>query len=83
MGKDNWACLREVCDYAKTQGVKIWCWVNSNEVPDAARRTNLLDRAVAAGAVGVKIDFQPEANVRWVNWYEETLRDAAARKSDD
>ena len=32
------------------------------------------------GAVGVKIDFQPEANVRWVNWYEETLRDAAARK---
>jgi alpha-glucosidase len=78
-GKDGWACLREVCDYAKTQGVKVWCWVNSIEVPDAARRTNFLDRAVAAGVVGVKIDFQPEANVRWVNWYEETLRDAAAR----
>ena len=78
-GKDGWACLREVCDYAKTQGVKVWCWVNSNEVPDAARRTNFLDRAAAAGVVGVKIDFQPEANVRWVNWYEETLRDAAAR----
>lgn len=78
-GKDGWACLREVCDYAKTQGVKVWCWVNSNEVPDAARRTNFLDRAVAAGVVGVKIDFQPEANVRWVNWYDETLRDAAAR----
>ena len=30
--------------------------------------------------VGVKIDFEPEANVRWVNWYDETLRDAAARK---
>ena len=78
-GKDNWACLREVCDYAKTQGVKIWLWVNSNEVPNAARRTNLLDHAVAVGAVGVKIDFQPEANVRWVNWYEETLKDAADR----
>ncbi|MGA2855039.1 MAG: glycoside hydrolase family 97 catalytic domain-containing protein [Verrucomicrobiota bacterium] len=78
-GKDNWDCLREVCDYAKTQGVKIWLWVNSNEVPNAARRTNILDHAVAAGAVGVKIDFQPEANVRWVNWYDETLRDAAAR----
>ena len=74
-GKDNWACVREVCDYAKTQGVKIWIWVNSNEVPDAARRTNLLDHAVAVGAVGVKIDFEPEANVRWVNWYDETLRD--------
>jgi alpha-glucosidase len=78
-GKDNWACLRDVCDYAKTQGVKIWIWVNSNEVPNAARRTNLLDHAVALGAVGVKIDFEPEANVRWVNWYDETLRDAAAR----
>jgi alpha-glucosidase len=79
-GKDNWACLREVCDYAKSRGVKIWIWVNSNEVPNAARRTNLLDHAVALGVVGVKIDFEPEANVRWVNWYDETLRDAAARK---
>ena len=79
-GKDNWACLREVCDYAKTQGVKIWLWVNSNEVPNTARRTNVLDHAVAVGAVGVKIDFEPEANVRWVNWYDESLRDAAARK---
>ncbi len=78
-GRNGWDCLREVCDYAKTQGVKVWCWVNSNEVPDAARRTNFLDHALAAGVVGVKIDFQPEANVRWVNWYEETLRDAAAR----
>jgi len=79
-GKDNWACLREVCDYAKSKGVKIWCWVDSKEVPTAVRRTNFLDHAVAAGVAGVKIDFQPEANVRWVNWYDETLRDAAARK---
>ena len=58
-GKDNWACLQEVCDYAKTQGVKIWLWVNSNEVPNAARRTNFFDHAVAVGVVGVKIDFEP------------------------
>jgi alpha-glucosidase len=79
-GKDAWACLQEVCDYAKTRGVKVWLWVNSNEIPNSARRTNLFDRAVAVGAVGVKIDFVPEANVRWVNWYDETLRDAAGRK---
>jgi alpha-glucosidase len=78
-GKDNWACLKEVCDYAKTQGVKIWLWVNSNEVPNAQRRTNLLDHAVVVGAAGVKIDFEPEADVRWANWYDETLRDAAER----
>jgi alpha-glucosidase len=79
-GKDNWACLSEVCDYAKSRGVKIWIWLNSNEVPDAARRSNMLDHAASLGAAGVKIDFVPEANVRWVNWYEDTLRYAAARK---
>ncbi len=78
--KDKWACLKEVCDYAKTRGVKIWIWLHCNEVSNPATRTNLLDHAVALGVVGVKIDFQPEANVRWVNWYDETLRDAAARK---
>jgi alpha-glucosidase len=79
-GKDKWACLREVCDYARTSGVKIWIWVHCNDVSNPATRTNFLDRAVALGVVGVKIDFQPEASVRWVNWYDETLRDAAARK---
>jgi alpha-glucosidase len=79
-GRDKWACLREVCDYAKTNGVKIWCWVDSKDVPTATSRSNFLNRAVAAGVVGVKIDFEPEANVRWVNWYDETLRDAAARR---
>ncbi|HWC60839.1 MAG TPA: glycoside hydrolase family 97 catalytic domain-containing protein [Verrucomicrobiae bacterium] len=79
-GRDNWGCLSEVCDYAKTQGVKIWVWVHCNEVANAVARTNFLDRLVALGIVGVKIDFQPEASERWVNWYDETLRDAAARK---
>ena len=79
-GKDNWACLREVCDYAKTQGVKIWALGQQQRSSEPTRRTNFLDRAVAAGVVGVKIDFEPQANVRWVNWYDESLRDAAARK---
>jgi alpha-glucosidase len=79
-GKDNWHCLREVCDYAKTQGVKIWAWANSSEVSKTAMLTNFLDHAVAAGVVGVKIDFEPQADVRWANWYDEVLRDATARK---
>ncbi len=28
----------------------------------------------------MKIDFEPQADVRWANWYDEALRDAAARK---
>ncbi len=78
--RDAWACLREVCDYAKTNGVKIWAWVNSSDVSNPTTRSNFLDRAAAAGVAGVKIDFEPEANVRWVNWYDESLRDATARK---
>jgi len=50
-GKDEWACLREVCDYAKTKNVKIWCWIHSNELPTAERRKDFMDRAVAAGVV--------------------------------
>lgn len=79
-GKDPWACMREVCDYAKTNGVKIWAWVHCRDVTSPAARAAYFDRAVEAGVVGVKIDFMPEASVQWVNWYDETLRDAAARK---
>jgi alpha-glucosidase len=77
---NNWASLKEVCDYAKTRGVKIWAWVNSSDVSSSVALTNFLDHAVQAGVVGVKIDFEPQANVRWVNWYDEALRDAADRK---
>jgi len=79
-GRDNWGCLSEVCDYAKTRGVKIWVWVHCHDVATPETRAKFLDRLVALGIVGVKIDFQPEASERWVNWYDETLRDAAARK---
>ncbi|HEX7654458.1 MAG TPA: glycoside hydrolase family 97 catalytic domain-containing protein, partial [Verrucomicrobiae bacterium] len=34
-------------------------------------------RAKAMGIVGLKIDFPHAANVAWVNWYEDTLVDAA------
>jgi alpha-glucosidase len=78
--KRKWDCLHDVCDYAKTRGVKIWAWANSSDVPTVARLTNFLDQAVVAGVVGVKIDFEPEANMRWVNWYDDTLREAATRK---
>jgi alpha-glucosidase len=78
--RNKWECLREVCDYAKTQGVKIWAWVNSSEVSTPPALTNFLDHALAAGVTGVKIDFEPETTVRWANWYDEALRDADARK---
>jgi alpha-glucosidase len=77
---DAWAALKSVCDYAKTQNVKVWLWVDSKEVQQPAARKAYFQRAVETGIVGVKVDF-PQPTNRWgSNWYQDTARDAAAAK---
>lgn len=76
--KDAWANLKDIIDYAKSQGVEIFAWVNSNEVFTPAQRREYFAKAKAAGVVGLKIDFPNPANVEWVNWYVDTSRDIAA-----
>jgi alpha-glucosidase len=73
---DQWECLKRVIDKAKTKGIKIWIWVNSNEVPTAATRLAYFKRLHDIGVSGVKIDFMPPASTQWINWYDETLKDA-------
>lgn len=75
--KDNWACLKEVVEYAKTQNVAIWAWVNSKELGDDRARADYYARAKQAGVVGLKIDFMKPANTEWVRWYEQTISQAA------
>lgn len=77
---DNWASLKSVCDYARSQGVKVWLWVHSNEVKYPADRHAYFKRAAECGIVGVKIDFPPPTNRWWSTWYHDTTRDAAAHK---
>lgn len=77
-GKDQWACMKDVVDYARTQGVKIWAWVHTKEVTKPADRLAYFKHAKAIGLVGLKIDFMGPPNAEWVKWYDETLRDAAA-----
>lgn len=79
-GKDNWTCLKEVVDYATSQNVKIFAWVNSNEVFTKAQRDEYFAKAIKAGLVGLKIDFMKPADPLWANWYNETLADAAKFK---
>ncbi len=78
--RDQWECLKSVCDEAKAQGVGVWMWVHSKEVQDPAARAAYLDRCAATGVVGVKIDFMPATNRWWSTWYEDAARDAADRK---
>jgi alpha-glucosidase len=78
-GGDNaWKAMEETVAYAKSQGINIWLWVNAKYVFKATDRVAYFQRAKAMGIVGLKIDFPEPANAEWVNWYEDTLRDAAS-----
>ncbi len=76
-GKDQWQCLKEVIDYAKTQGVGCLVWVNSSEMRTAAPRRAYLERVASLGAVGIKIDFIPPCTAEITRWYEGALKDTA------
>jgi alpha-glucosidase len=78
--KEPWASLKSVCDYARTQGVKVWLWVHSNEVKAPEARIAYFRRAAEIGIAGVKIDFPPPTNRWWSTWYHDSVRDAASFK---
>lgn len=77
-GTNAWAALAEVVQYAKSQNVDIWAWVNADEVFNPKDRMDYFQKAKNIGIVGLKIDFPKPANPIWVNWYEDCLRDAAS-----
>ncbi len=77
---DAWNSLESVCTYAAGKGVKIWLWVHSNEVDDAAARQAYFRQAADAGVVGVKIDFPPACDRWWATWYWDVARDAAEHR---
>lgn len=74
---DEWRCLKSVVDKAKANHIGIWLWVHSNEVDTPEKRQAYFQKVKNAGVVGIKIDFMPPASVKWINWYDETLQDAA------
>ena len=78
--KDAWGCLKEVTDIAKTKNIGVWLWVHSNEVDTPEKRNRYFGKVQQTGIVGVKIDFMPPASTEWINWYDETLQDAAKYK---
>ncbi len=79
-----WDVLKEVCDYGRTNSVRVFVWKHSKELnlPDngyAALRT-FLDRVKSAGAAGVKIDFMNGEDAGLIAFDEWVLQEAAARK---
>ena len=79
-GKDQWQCLKEVIDYGKSKGVESIVWVNSEEMRTRDSIRAYLEKVKATGAVGIKIDFIPEATPEIVRWYQDALEETYALK---
>lgn len=79
-GKDNWTLLKEAIDYGKSVGIKTIVWVDSKEFRHAKERRAYLEKVKAAGAVGIKIDFIPNATADIMRWYMGGMQDCAELK---
>ncbi len=79
-GKDQWTLLKEVIEYGKSVGVKTIVWVDSKEFRGSRERRAYLEKVKEAGAVGIKIDFIPEATPEIMQWYMGTMQDCAELK---
>lgn len=79
-----WDALKEVCDYGRTNGVRVFVWKHSKELNLPADRyaalRAFLDKVQKAGAAGVKIDFMNGEDAGLVAFDEWVLQEAAARR---
>ncbi len=70
-------CIREIVEYASSKGVKIAVWRHSGALFDREARRGFFREMRDLGVVAVKPDFPADTGIKWVNWYEDTLADAA------
>ena len=70
--------MPELLQYAKSQGVGVWLWVQWHQLDkqmDAAFR-----KYAAWGVKGVKVDFMNRNDQEMVDWYHKVLQKAAEYK---
>lgn len=88
-GRDKWAMMKELVDYAKTKNVNIWVWRPSSKrsgnntdigILDPDERERFMTKCNEVGIKGLKIDFFHTENLFTVNFMEDILRDAARHK---
>ena len=79
-----WDVLKRVCEYGKTNNVRVFVWKHSKELNskenDYEALRGFLDRVRDAGAAGVKIDFMNSEALDWITFDGRVLREAALRK---
>ncbi|MBE9914715.1 hypothetical protein G8C92_11790 [Paenibacillus donghaensis] len=84
--RDCWDLLKEVVDYGTERNVKTWVWKAAPDrygipgIYNREARREFFRKLKEIGVVGVKIDFIDGESVNQVNFYRDTLEDAAEYK---
>jgi len=88
--KDKWQVLADLVEYARSKNVRVWVWkrwadgvtegaqIVGIDNPDARR--DFFRRCRQAGAAGVKVDFMDSESKERIDFYTDTLTDAAKEK---
>jgi len=85
-GKNQWDLLRELVDFSKPLGVKIWVWKaypnrkGIEGINDSIKRREFFSKCQEVGVAGLKIDFFDSENQDIIKFYQNALRDAAKYK---
>jgi len=83
-GRDSWAKLKELCDYAATRGVGIFVWRGRTDTPQGPgvgnenQQRDFFENLVKAGGRGVKVDYIGSESVGALEFY----RDFALRAAE-
>jgi alpha-glucosidase len=85
---DPWIRMKELCDYARGQGVGIWVWRGWTAWPERhwpgletrAKREAFFAKCAEVGVVGTKIDFMDSESHERLAFYHDCLRIAAEHK---
>jgi len=89
-GKDEWAHLKELCDYAAKEDVGIIVWkrwntgktegVQMTGLDTPQRRRDFFQRCSKAGVAGIKIDYMNSESKKLIDFYTDVLKDAIGYK---
>ena len=72
--------FEEVRDYANAKGVKLWAWVDKQDVDTAAEREARFKEWSEAGIVGIKVDFFYNESQAILKLHDDIYKDAAKYK---
>ena len=86
--RSEWDRMKELVDYAKGKGVKLWIWRawahkpqwnwQGLETPES--RNKFFGKCAEVGVVGVKIDFMNSESQKLLAFYLACMKDAAKHK---